>query len=73
MKLPFLEQGGDSLHALQILLRFGEDLNIEMTPDVFFDLPTVSSQALHIEAETRRREEWDAEADVSVIRSRERG
>lgn len=70
MKLPFLEQGGDSLHALQILLRFGEDLNIEMTPSVFFDLPTVSSQALYIEAETRRR---DAEADVSVIRSRERG
>ncbi len=50
MELPFLDQGGDSLHALQILLRFGEDLNIEMTPAVFFDLPTVSSQAFHIES-----------------------
>ncbi|HET6361685.1 MAG TPA: non-ribosomal peptide synthetase [Gemmatimonadota bacterium] len=49
MELPFLDQGGDSLHALQILLRIREDLGIEVTPAEFFALPTVSSQALHIE------------------------
>jgi acyl carrier protein len=49
MDIPFLAQGGDSLHALQILLRLGDKLNIEMTPAVFFALPTVASQALYIE------------------------
>jgi acyl carrier protein len=49
MDIPFLAQGGDSLHALQILLRLGDELNIEMTPAVFFALPTVVSQALYIE------------------------
>jgi amino acid adenylation domain-containing protein len=49
MDIPFLAQGGDSLHALQILLRLGDELNIEMTPAVFFALPTVASQALYIE------------------------
>jgi acyl carrier protein len=49
MDIPFLAQGGDSLHALQILLRLGEDLNIAMTPAEFFALPTVASQAGFIE------------------------
>jgi syringomycin synthetase protein SyrE len=49
MDVPFLAQGGDSLHALQILLRLCQDLNIEMTPAVFYALPTVASQASYIE------------------------
>ncbi|MCG3147887.1 MAG: Tyrocidine synthase 2 [Verrucomicrobiae bacterium] len=42
---PFLELGGDSLRALQILSRVRDEFRIELTPQEFFNAPTVLDQA----------------------------
>lgn len=43
--VPFLEQGGDSLRAMQILVRVHEAFGVRLTPATFFRLPTVAAQA----------------------------
>ena len=46
----FLEMGGDSLQAMQILGLVREQLGVSMTAEDFFALPTVASQARFVEA-----------------------
>lgn len=42
---PFVELGGHSLHASQILARVRDAYQIEFTPQEFFEAPTVTQQA----------------------------
>lgn len=51
--VPFLDYGGDSLLAMQILVRLRDDLGVRMSPAEFFELPTVASQARFVEAALR--------------------
>ncbi len=48
--VAFLEMGGNSLQAMQILVRVRERLGIDMTAEDFFELPTIASQARFLEA-----------------------
>lgn len=47
--VAFLEMGGNSLQAMQILLHVRERLGIDMSTADFFALPTVASQARFLE------------------------
>ncbi|MGH7570897.1 MAG: non-ribosomal peptide synthetase [Gemmatimonadota bacterium] len=47
--VPFLDLGGDSLQAMQILMQLHRDMGVGMSPADFFDLPTVASQAQFLE------------------------
>jgi amino acid adenylation domain-containing protein len=51
--VSFLEYGGDSLLAMQILVRLQSDLGVRMSPEEFFASPTVTSQARFAEAALR--------------------
>ena len=48
--VAFLEMGGNSVQAMQILVRVRERLGIDMTAKDFFELPTIASQARFLEA-----------------------
>lgn len=61
--IPFLDAGGDSLRAMQILMRLQDELGVRMSPAEFFGLPTVSSQARFVEAKLRSAREAE-ETDV---------
>ena len=50
--VTFLETGGDSLQAMEILVRFRERLGVDMSVADFFALPTVASQARFLEGRT---------------------
>lgn len=52
--VAFLEMGGNSLQAMQILVRVRERLGVDMTAEDFFRLSTVASQARFLEARTLR-------------------
>ena len=51
--VAFLEMGGDSFQAMQILVLVRERLGVDMTVADFFTLPTVASQAQFLEARTQ--------------------
>jgi acyl carrier protein len=48
--VAFLEIGGDSFQAMEILVRFRDRLGVEMGVADFFALPTVASQARFLDA-----------------------
>lgn len=48
--VPLLDYGGDSLQAMQILVRLCESLKVGMTSADFFALPTVELQARYLES-----------------------
>jgi len=52
--VPFLDQGGDSLRAMQIVVRVHEEFGVRLSPAAFFELPTVRLQAKHVEAARMR-------------------
>lgn len=43
--VPFLDQGGDSLRAMQVLVRVHDAFGVQLTPAMFFRLATVAEQA----------------------------
>lgn len=49
LDVPFLHQGGDSLSAMQIVVRLRAELGVQMLPADFFALETVTAQARRAE------------------------
>ncbi|CAN5785561.1 non-ribosomal peptide synthetase [soil metagenome] len=47
--VPFLDLGGDSLRAMQILIEVNQSMGVRMSPTEFFALPTVARQARFLE------------------------
>jgi amino acid adenylation domain-containing protein len=61
--VAFLEMGGNSLQAMQILVHLRERLGVDMSTADFLALPTVASQARFVE--TRAPDPSDARSDPS--------
>ena len=57
--MPFLDLGGDSIRAFQVLSRVRDEWQVQLTPQEFFVAPTVVGQAHLIEqiAGTAHRDE----------------
>jgi acyl carrier protein len=53
LDVSLLEYGGDSLLAMQILVRLQSDLGVRMSSEEFFASPTATSQARFAEAALR--------------------
>lgn len=44
----FFELGGNSLHMMTMLFRISQDLGVELSPGVVFELPTPDQLAIYL-------------------------
>ena len=65
LDVPFLDQGGDSLSAMQILVRLRAELGVQILPADFFALETVAAQAHR--AEQILRESASADLGTAIV------